>query len=554
MSKTKMIRDPIYGYITLEKDFSTLVDTAEFQRLRNIRQTGYQALYPSALHNRFVHSLGVFFLGGKAIGYFEKNISEMIPSELSENWEKIKRTFLAACLLHDVGHSPFSHTGEEYYNKGIDFSKALAKAVGVSPYVDDADYQPRGDDELRSYKFYKDMKSSRNGTGKPHESMSALIGLELCHELKVVIDDDLFVRAIIGAKYQTDVTPRQADKAILNAIVELLNGDLIDVDKLDYVSRDSYVTGYSSMTLDLDRLLSSYTVCNMGDGTYRTAYKKGALSVIENVIYANDLERRWIQNHPAILYDCQLVDILLRHYDKYMRGDVKGTATVFTKEALSQKGMPGLRQNLKLLCDDDIISYIKNENTTRIGEQFFSRNARLKPLWKTEATFEHLVGKSLTPELLGEITEDFRGMSDYIQNSGAFFINEDLLKTLTESLEQKQGAHGLESYSRILEMCQLFRAFTKEYRLEKFEYILIFTNKFQSAYKKVGIKETYVQLESGVVLLEEVLSVRAKEAAHDANKTLFYVYTAAENVQNDPNLGAKFIDFLRRNYRLAQSP
>ena len=227
---------------------------------------------------------------------------------------------------------------------------------------------------------------------------------------------------------------------------------------------------------------------------------------------------------------------------------------VFTKEALSQKGMPGLRQNLKLLCDDDIISYIKNENTTRIGEQFFSRNARLKPLWKTEATFEHLVGKSLTPELLGEITEDFRGMSDYIQNSGAFFINEDLLKTLTESLEQKQGAPGLESYSRILEMCQLFRAFTKEYRLEKFEYILIFTNKFQSAYKKVGIKETYVQLESGVVLLEEVLSVRAKEAAHDANKTLFYVYTAAENVQNDPNLGAKFIDFLRRNYRLAQSP
>lgn len=554
MTKPKMIRDPIYGYITLTKDFSALVDTAEFQRLRNIRQTGYQALYPSALHNRFVHSLGVFYLGEKAIKYFKENISKEIPDSINEKWQKIEKTFLAACLLHDVGHSPFSHTGEEYYNKGIDFGSELAKAVGVSPYAFDDDYQPRGEHEQYSYNFLKDMKSSRNGTGKPHESMSALIGLELCHRLQIDIDDDLFVRAIIGAKYHADVTPHQLDKAILNAIIELLNGDLIDVDKLDYVSRDSYVTGYSSMSLDLDRLLSSYTVCRIEDGTYRTAYKKGALSVIENVIYANDLERRWIQNHPAILYDCQLIDILLRQYDKHMREGLTGVNTVFTKEALSQNGMPGLKKNLKLLCDDDIISYIKNDNTTRIGEQFFARNTRLKPLWKTEATFEHLVSKSLTPELLGEITKDFRGMSDYIQNSGAFFINDDLLKTLTDSLAQRQGSPGLESYNRVLEMCKLFKAFTKEYRLEKFEYILIFTNKFQSAYKKIGVKETYIQLESGVVLLEEVLSVRAKEVTNDPNRTLFYVYTATENINDELNLGNKFIDFLRRNYRLSQNP
>lgn len=554
MTRPKVIRDPIYGYITLENDFSTLVDTAEFQRLRNIRQTGYQALYPSALHNRFVHSLGVFYLGGKAIKYLKENISREIPDSLNKNWEKIEKTFLMACLLHDVGHSPFSHTGEEYYNKGIDFGPELASAVGLSQYAFDVDYQPRGEDELNSYNFWKDMKSSRNGTGKPHESMSALIGLELCHRLEIDIDDNLFVRAIIGAKYHADVTPHQADKAILNAIIELLNGDLIDVDKLDYVSRDSYVTGYSSMSLDLDRLLSSYTVCRMEDGTYRTAYKKGALSVIENVIYANDLERRWIQNHPAILYDCQLIDILLRQYDTYMREGSTGVTTVFTKEALSQNGMPGLRQNLKLLCDDDIISYIKNDNTTRVGQQFFARNTRLKPLWKTEATFEHLVSKSLSPDLLREITKDFQGMCDYIQNSGAFFINDDLLKTLTESLAQRQGSPGLESYNRVLEMCELFRSFTKEHRLAKFEYILIFTNKFQSAYKKIGIKETYVQLESGLVLLDEVLSVRAKEVNHDMNKTLFYVYTAAENVKDNSNLGNQFIDFLRRNYRSLQNP
>lgn len=66
MGSNKTIRDPMYGYIKIDYPFTVLIDTEEFQRLRNIRQTGYQSLYPSALHNRFVHSLGVFHLGREA--------------------------------------------------------------------------------------------------------------------------------------------------------------------------------------------------------------------------------------------------------------------------------------------------------------------------------------------------------------------------------------------------------------------------------------------------------------------------------------------------------
>ena len=62
----KLIKDPLYGYIEIEEKYIALINSAEFQRLRNIRQTGYESLYPSALHNRFVHSLGVFYLGKKA--------------------------------------------------------------------------------------------------------------------------------------------------------------------------------------------------------------------------------------------------------------------------------------------------------------------------------------------------------------------------------------------------------------------------------------------------------------------------------------------------------
>ena len=60
----KKIRDPIYGYIELDREIvRDIIDNAGFQRLRGIRQTSYAPLYPASLHNRFIHSIGVYHLG-----------------------------------------------------------------------------------------------------------------------------------------------------------------------------------------------------------------------------------------------------------------------------------------------------------------------------------------------------------------------------------------------------------------------------------------------------------------------------------------------------------
>ena len=68
MTECKRFKDPIYGYITIENDIiNNIIDTANFQRLRNVIQTSYSPLYSSAVHNRFVHSLGVFYLGKIAV-------------------------------------------------------------------------------------------------------------------------------------------------------------------------------------------------------------------------------------------------------------------------------------------------------------------------------------------------------------------------------------------------------------------------------------------------------------------------------------------------------
>lgn len=556
MSGKKMIRDPIYGYIEIEADYASLVDTAEFQRLRNIVQTGYQALYPSALHNRFVHSLGVYHLGCKAIDFFWKNIQEDTPpNEMPEGLKQgkalIRRTFLAACLLHDVGHSPFSHTGEALYDKGIDFVKELAEVVGVTL---DKDGKAQGEPSARQ--LYAHMKSTPKGIGNPHEAMSALVGLTMCENQNMEIDKELFVRAIIGAQY--DSGESQLETAIRNAIIGMLNGQLIDVDKLDYVGRDAYVTGYSSLTLDVDRLLSSYTVGRLPEGRWNAIYKKGALSVIENVIYANDLERRWIQNHPVILYDCELIDSLLRRFDAHMRSDVGDSEpklpTVFTRQAISVKGMSGLKRQLRLLCDDDIVAYIKNEDDSEIGRQYFAREQRLKPLWKTEAEFEYLANKNLTMEIQTLLVADLTGIREYIRSCGNLFINEDLIQKLesdikdAEAMAVEQPAQPAESYRRILDMCRIFEKFAQEYNLPRFSFAFVLAGKFQTGYRKLAIDKIHIKIGSGVVSLEKLMSLRAKEVNQDFSSDLFYVYTAAENLTGSTDLGACFMDFLRCHY------
>lgn len=123
----KTFKDNIHGYIKIPKPFvDKLIDTEVFQRLRYIEQTGMRTLYPSARHDRFIHSLGTYHLGVKAYRAFQENVKRhysnkeqsgrnhyLVMDSEDENkgfWEKLGVLFSIACLLHDCGHAPFSHT------------------------------------------------------------------------------------------------------------------------------------------------------------------------------------------------------------------------------------------------------------------------------------------------------------------------------------------------------------------------------------------------------------------------------------------------------------
>lgn len=129
----------------------------------------------------------------------------------------------------------------------------------------------------------------------------------------------------------------------------MLNSNIIDVDILDYLIHDSYMSGYSSISIDYKRLLSGVFI-NNGDSP--VGYERSSLSVLENVLMAHDMERRWIQSHPIVQYEAFLLQTIIRELNsKYYK---KGK--LFSYDSITSLGqsMSDIGK-IRLLSDADIL-------------------------------------------------------------------------------------------------------------------------------------------------------------------------------------------------------
>ena|SRR5713101_2540839 len=117
-------RDPIHGFIHLSRKELKLVESKAFRRLRNIKQLALTYLvYPGAMHTRFEHSLGVMELATRGFEALDKKSEELLENDLKKidiTVEQAKSLLRATALLHDVGHLPFSHGGEDVLPKNAD--------------------------------------------------------------------------------------------------------------------------------------------------------------------------------------------------------------------------------------------------------------------------------------------------------------------------------------------------------------------------------------------------------------------------------------------------
>lgn len=508
----KRFKDPIYGYIEIDEDLiMKVIDTPVFQRLRDVIQTSYAPLYSSAVHNRFVHSLGVYYLGRIAAIAFLDSLGDKSSPDFS-NIEQYIKVFELACLLHDVGHAPFSHTGEKFYLEKGERTSLHKRILELTN-----DSQLEEEIRVNSYK------------AAPHELMSVIVSLQ---EFESIIPKEMksfFARCIIGYKY---VNCMDVEKSLMNCLIELLNSKIIDVDKLDYLLRDSYMTGFDTIKIDYMRLLRSICIVADKQKFYRICYNKAAVSVLENVVYAHDAERKWIQNHPIVLYDAYLGENAL---DCVIRLILK--CETLSDKFLSERGVEIEKLGkVRLMGDSDVHYLMKNlnEDCTYVKE-YYDRNRRKHPLWKTEAEFQAIfLGHERE---LTVIEEEFDSLRNFLRTHGAPFIIHSYVLNIcqceiektkelieqTEGLEKEMHRASLEIKSRHMRWMQILQDFSDNQGID-FDFLIIYTNQFNSGFRKQefgNIELTFPELKEPCKF-EEVSTVLTSQKSK--GEKFFYLY------------------------------
>ena len=233
MNKRKIFNDPVHGFITIPHPLIfDIIEHPYFQRLRRIKQLGLSDyVYPGAIHTRFHHALGAFFLMRKALSMLKIKGHKITDEEE-----------LGACiaiLLHDIGHGPFSHTLE---------NSLLSKVH--------------------------------------HEDISKIYMEELNRRFKGKLT---LAIEIFSGRYK---------KKFLHQLVS----SQLDVDRLDYLTRDSFFSGVNEGAISYERIIE---MMNVHQGNL-VIEQKGIYS-IENFIVARRLMYWQVYLHKTVLCVEQMV-------------------------------------------------------------------------------------------------------------------------------------------------------------------------------------------------------------------------------------------------------
>jgi len=214
------IKDPVHGYVYISEEEKGVIDSYPMQRLRRLRQlAGSEFVYPGANHTRFEHCIGVMYLAGKVLE--NPNVSRLLDKE------EVDMCRIAA-LLHDAGHGPFSHVFEQLLIKDLE----------------------KTHEDITSWIIEKSEvgdKLSKMGY-KPNEVAGLAVG-----------------------------KLHKPGKAFLDQIIS----SAVDVDKQDFIVRDTYHTGAEYGFIDVYRLIHALDV--LGENL---AVELGALSALEAFMIA----------------------------------------------------------------------------------------------------------------------------------------------------------------------------------------------------------------------------------------------------------------------------
>ncbi|MBP3192470.1 HD domain-containing protein [Natronogracilivirga saccharolytica] len=235
----KIFTDPVHGFVSVPKGLVLkLLDHPYVQRLRRIRQLGLaNTVFPGAEHSRFSHALG-------ALGLMQRVLNHLRERDTTITYNEFEST-LAAILLHDIGHGPFSHT--------------LEKSIIGNAH---------------------------------HEKLTLLLMEELNRQFEGQLDTAI---RIFTNRYP---------KVFLHQLIS----SQLDIDRLDYLRRDSMFTGVLEGSIGIDRIIRTMRV-HQGN----IVIDKKGIYAIENYIVARRLMYMQVYLHKTVLGGDKLLIAILNH-------------------------------------------------------------------------------------------------------------------------------------------------------------------------------------------------------------------------------------------------
>lgn len=265
----RVIRDPVHNLINfdggeIDQLLFDLISSREFQRLRRIKQLGLsEMVFPGANHSRFAHSIGVMHIARHMLDGLER-------TKVLQITEKQRVAVLAAALLHDIGHGPFSHAFEKVTN---DNHEARTIEIIVDPSTEVNKILTRFDkelpDKLRIF-FEKDLPDEfREKAGIPH-----------------------MLTNIISSQ--------------------------LDADRADYLLRDSYTTGTQYGNFDLNWLLLQQKADHKKD---RLCVGKKASIAAESYVLARFHMYQVVYYHKTTRAAEVMLKLLFNRYVSLLKGE-----------------------------------------------------------------------------------------------------------------------------------------------------------------------------------------------------------------------------------------
>ena len=360
------LRDPIHGFIYREPLEQRIIDTCVFQRLRRLRQLAMESLvYPGAVHTRFDHSIGALHIA-RGLG------AKLLPNEDS------RRLVRLAALLHDIGHGPFSHVSEPLLQRYSDKTKLRVK----------------NQDEVHELISWGVILHNRE------------LGRLLSEE-----DREHIVRLLKG-EYG------------FSLYKDLVSGP-VDVDKQDYLLRDSYFCGVKYGLYDQGRLTDTL-LCHEDADDLILALSPHGVHSLEQFVLARYYMHTQVYRHKIRLITDEMIH---RGITLGIENDKIG----WLRDLYSFDGTPDFLENYLSWYDDRLFNEILGPNTADGYARTIFKQLQDRKLLKMifEAQEQDFADPQVRKALFGDSSDFFEKLEERIARVYGFDKNLVIAKRLS---------------------------------------------------------------------------------------------------------------------------